>query len=178
MTAENAASTPEGEQTREPNPAEAKAPKWDGDFDPDRAAKLVANLRAEAEQARNELKQAKAVLDAQAEAEKTELQKLQEARERDAQELLETRSQLLRMKVQREHNLPDELADFLTGDDEEAMKAKATRLAAFAKTPADDMPHRPNPALQPTPGHGGPSPEPEWDPDKAAAAIRADLDML
>jgi septal ring factor EnvC (AmiA/AmiB activator) len=154
----------------EPTPP-AKAPQWDGEFDPERAAKLIANLRSEAEAARNELKQARTVLEAQEEAEKSDLQKAQEARERAARELEETRTELLRLRTQKEHGLPDELATFLTGD-EETMKVQAERLAAFAKAPADELPHRPEAAL--TPGHGGPAPEPKFDADAAAAAIRAE----
>jgi hypothetical protein len=147
---------------------ETKSPEWDGPFDPERAARLVANLRSDLEKAKAELVSAKSTVEEKVEAEKSELQRLSERAESAERELTETRSALTRLSVAKEFHLPEEMVGFLTGSEEE-MKAKAEQLSRFVKRPADDVPGKPKATL--TPGHGGDE-TPVFDPAKVAASVR------
>lgn len=171
-TEEENNSTPPASETP-PTATEDKAPKWDGDFDPDRAAKLVANLRSDLEAAKTELKTAKESLGEKEEAEKTEFQRIQERAEAAEKAAAESRMELLRLRVAKEHNLPDDLMEFLTGDSEEDLAAKAERLAEYAAGPAADVSGRPKPKLRPGTGVEDPVAEAKADFDPLAVANKA-----
>lgn len=168
--APEAPTAPTGEDATAPAPTtQDKAPKWDGDFDPDRAATLVAKLRQERDGFKTERDALAAKMGEKEDAEKSEFQRLQERAEKAERALKEAETSLLRAKVAKEHSIPEDLVGFLTGETEEEMKARAESLSAFVKAPADDVQGKPKPAL--TPGHNAP-PEAEFDPEKVAAAAR------
>lgn len=150
---------------------EGKSPGWDGDFDPDRAARLVTNLREESKKAKEELAELRKRLSEKEDAEKSEFQRLQERAERAEQELNQTRSALLVAEVSKEYGVP---ADLLTGSNREEIEARAKALAEWAgapKRPADDVPGKPKPKL--VPGSGPANDGAPFDPNAAAARIRA-----
>lgn len=152
--------------------AEGKGPGWEGDFDPDRAARLVTNLREESKKAKDELAELRKKLTDKEDAEKSEFQRLQERAERAETELNQTRSALLVAEVSKEYGVP---ADLLTGSNREEIEARAKALAEWAgagKRPADDVPGRPKPKL--VPGNGAATESSEtFDPVATAAKIRA-----
>lgn len=165
-------------------------PPWGDDFDAERAWTLVQNLRGdldklktERDDARQERDDAKAASDSTESAEKLTAA---EARAKAAETSLWTERAL------RKHSIDEDLVDFLTGDTEEDILAKAERLAGRSKPaeekpstdgdpkdgdkPADDkpagdqgLPGTPKPSL--TPGHGGDTSAP-FDPDAIAAKAR------
>jgi hypothetical protein len=86
----------------------------------------------------------------------------------------------------RKHEIDEELVEFLSGDTEEAILAKAEKLSKVRKpdaekpeaaaekdaekpSPEGDLQSRPAPNL--TPGHGGDTPAP-FDPEAIASAAR------
>lgn len=141
-------------------PASGKAPNWDGDFDPARAARLVENLRAE----NAALKAATA---------KANTDTGQSADDRIA--ALEARAakaerNLLVAEAVKAHGIPDDLVEFLTADTAEALTKQAEALAKHAKKPADEVPGRPKPRL--TPGTGSGSEAPAFDAKALAESLR------
>ena len=163
-------------------------PPWGDDFDAERAWTLVQNLRGDLEkrtterdEARQERDDAKAAGDSTEAAEKLTAA---EARAKTAETSLWTERAI------RKHSIDEDLVDFLTGDTEEEILAKAERLAGRSKPdgdkPAGDskdgdkpdgdkpdgdqgLPGTPKPSL--TPGHGGDTPAP-FDPAAIAAKAR------
>jgi uncharacterized protein YPO0396 len=114
------------EKTDEP---QGKAPEFDGEIDAEKAARLVANLRAEVASLKTERDDARSERDAFREAaektgaERDEALKAAVKRAEDAERTLAISK----------HNLPDdvvaEFADYLTGPPD-VLDAKAARLAA------------------------------------------------
>lgn len=157
-------------------------PPWGDDFDAARAWTLVVNLRAEVADEKEAHAATKAERDTLAEektAAETAAQEATTAREA-AEEATRTASRDLWIeRAVRKHGLDDDLVEFLTGDDEEAILAKAERLAGRNKpgkkdeenADAANLSGRPTPAL--TPAHGGDAPAP-FDPDAIADSARAE----
>lgn len=175
----------------------AQTPPW-GDaenFDPERAWRLIENLREEVASIKAERDALKADADKRADAEKTDLQRAVERAEAAEQRAKEAERSLWTERALRKHPLPEGLDEeteaeflaFLSGDSEEEIVRKAARLEALrggAKS-ADEkpdgeqgagaeqsaqVPGKPAPAL--VPGHGGDAAEP-FDPDAVAQAARA-----
>lgn len=148
-----------------------KSPAWEGEFDPERAARLVFNLRDESKKAREKLAELEKKLAEKEDAEKSEFQRLQERAERAEAELAKTNSALLVAEVSKAYGVP---ADLLTGSNREEIEARAKALAEWAqapKRPADELPAKPKPRL--IPGTGGDSGADDFDPTALAAKIRA-----
>ncbi|GAA2843848.1 hypothetical protein Acy02nite_68380 [Actinoplanes cyaneus] len=143
-------------------PPVGQAPTWDGDFDPDRAKRLVENLRKERDEARSKLK-------AHEDDQKSDLQKAQESREELARELATLRKE----HAAKEHGLPASLARFLTGDTAEEIAASAKALAeetGLTKTETAPLPGRPKPRLKP--GHAAGDEATDFDPEAVIKAVR------
>lgn len=154
-------------------PASEKAPKWEGEFDPERAARLVENLRKEAAETKARLAAYEKAQQEREDAEKSEAQRLAERAQRAEDEAKAARRELIAAKVVAKHGLPESAVSFLTGDTEEEIEAKAQALAELAsvgKRPADEIPGKPKPRL--TPGQGESESE-GFDPDAMAAKIRS-----
>lgn len=162
------------EETPAPTPpAEDKSPGWEGDFDEERAKRLVTNLREEQGKTKAELAELRKKLAEKEDAEKTEFQRLQERAERAETELNQTRSALLVAEISKEYGVP---ADLLTGSNREEIEARAKALAEWAgpgKRPADDVPGRPKPKLVPGSGIAADGDAESFDPAATAAKIRA-----
>lgn len=160
--------TPAGDDKGTPTPKptdEGKRPKWDGEFDADRAASLVANLRTEKEDLATKVKALEAQIAEKGGTEQT----LQERLEAMEARLQNADRELLVSKIAKAHSIPEDLLDLLTGKDEASLTAQAERLAAYAKKPADDVAGKPKPKL--TPGRGG-DPEDDFDAQAIAKAVR------
>ena len=124
-----AAEAPEQQEGEEQQPQESAepAPPWgsDEEFDPERAWKLIQNLRKEKDELKPLAEKARELEDSQ----KSEQQRLNEERDALAKERDLLRGELLRERVARKHGLPDKLASRLQGDDEESLEADAKELA-------------------------------------------------
>ena len=176
--AQEGASTDAKEQritmSETPNPVtpadtspEGKAPEFEGDFDAEKAKRLVANLRGEV-----------AALTTERDSFKTDLDSFKEAAEKTGVEretalaaAIERAATAEREVALAKHDLPEDVlkdfADYLTGTPEE-VEAKATKLAArFKKVeetvePTEEAPKaapvtRPKAAL--VPGNGDDAPK-------------------
>lgn len=95
----------------------------------------VKQLREEAAGYRVRLKEIE-------DAEKSELQKAQEAAESAQRELAATRTEAARLRIAAKHGIGEDHLDFLTGSDEEELEAKAVKLATLIKTPTNEEPQR------------------------------------
>lgn len=177
-----------GETTENP---EGKAPEFEGEFDAEKAQRLVANLRGEIAT----LKERTAAITAERDDFKAAAEKSGEERDKALKDALDRAEAAERSLAIKKHNLPDdvveEFADYLTGTAAE-VDAKAAKLAARLgaapkeeqpapegeesgekdgeeEEPPANLPERPKPAL--TPGHGG-EVTPEFDPVAIAKAAR------
>ena len=143
----------------EAKPNDGETPPWGDDFDAERAWRLIQNLRQE----KDALK-----------ARKDDPEKLSAAEQR-AKEA--ERALYLERAFRKYPELDaDDFRDFLTGETEEEILAKAERLARLGKpkeeAPASDpapTPNKPTPSL--VPGHGGEE-RPAFDPVAIAKAAR------
>lgn len=168
-----APAAPETPATPE-TPAAPEAPadsgfKFEGEFDKERAEKLVTNLKNESKTYKQELAEAKAKLAEHERAKMSETEKLQADYKSATDELAALKREMQLQSVAKKHNLPEELTQFITGDTAEEMDAKAKLLADKLQpaTPAD-VPGKPR--LKPTPGNGA---------DTAVAQLsQADLDGM
>lgn len=102
---------------------------FDGQFDPDRAARLIAALRDEAKTAKAKATQYEKAAQERVDAEKTELQKAVERAERAEARAAVVERDRTRAATLRTHGLDEDLAEFL-GDDESKFAARAEALAA------------------------------------------------
>src|SRR5690606_21014753 len=131
QTVENA--TPEGSDT---------APRSIDEF-PEDAQRMIRELREEAKANRLKLKEAEPLIDAARKAEEANKSELERATERANKleaELSQLRNESLRTKIATELGRP-ELAEFLSGDDEESLRAYGERLVGLVKpaTPTPDL---------------------------------------
>jgi FtsZ-binding cell division protein ZapB len=176
-------------ENEQPKPAEEKPETpWGNDFDPERAWKLVTNLRTELAELKTENGTLKTERQARKDDGKDDLTKLQERLQAAEKAAKDSERALYLERVLRKHPALEDFADLLTGENEEEISAKADRLAAIGKPkePADgekppaeigeqkpaeeaELPGKPEPAL--TPGHGGAETTP-FDPAAIAKAAR------
>lgn len=163
--------------TTDSKPDDGKKPVFDGEFDADRAARLVANLRADLDKAKADLKTATDTLTAQADAEKSDLQKAQDRIAALEKENVSIKTEALRVRIAAKHNLPEDVHEFLVGDTEEEMEKRATALAKYAKKgeteetgETSEIPGKPKTRL--VPGHTSGDDDAAFDPKAIAAAIR------
>lgn len=146
---------PEGTTPSAPAPTApvGSAPKWDGDFDPERAARLVENLRTEVEGLKAKNTEATAKLTQYEQAQLTEAEKLTQRASSAESELAKVRRDLAVRDALEAHGLPKEAARFLTGETAEEIADAAKAFAAL--NPAKPAEAAPLPATLPVPGHGG-----------------------
>lgn len=160
-------------------------PPWERDgkpFDPERAWSLITALRGEVDDLKADRDAIKTERDAMAaekaaaeDAKKDDLTRATDRLTAAEKAAADAQRTLWVERALRKYQLEDDDVDFLTGDTEDAITAKAERLAARGKARKDEgetpepPTHRPAPAL--TPGHGGDAPVP-FDPDAIAKAAR------
>lgn len=160
----NGEPTPGAPGNTPPAPTD-KAPKWEGEYDPEKAARLVANLRTELDTVKGKLR-------TREDAEKSELQRAQERAEEIARELRTERAK----GAAQSHKIPASLAKFIVGNTAEEIEASAKALAEELglpkdEAPADSIPGRPKPRL--VPGHAtGDDDAGAFDPEAVIKAAR------
>lgn len=157
--------------TAETPPVTENAPTFEGEFDAEKAAALVANVRTENKALKDRLKAFEDAKKAADEAEMTEAQKAMARAEAAEARLAAIETESLRAKVAAAHNLPADAVAYLTGADEAAMTAQAEGLAKLTAPAAPELPGRPTARL--VPGHSGsPDAESTFDPAAVAKAAR------
>lgn len=134
-----------------PTPA---APKWDGDFDPERAARLVENLRAEVAGLKTQNTEAQAKLTQYETAQLTEAEKLSQRAATAEAELAKTRREVAVRDALEANGLPKDAARFLTGETAEEIAESAKAFAALAPAKSAEPADPPIPPTLPVPGHG------------------------
>lgn len=137
-------------------------------------AAYVAKIRAEAAKYRNE---AKANADAARklaeieDAQKTETQRLNDARTKAEAEAAAARAEALRWKIAARHGISDDEAElFLTGGDEETLVRQAEVLAAKNRTATAAAPAAPTPT---PPAAPAPAPAPRADLSQGARGAKS-----
>ena len=156
-------------------------PPWGDDFDAERAWTLVQNLRSDLKKVKDERDTLATERQAREDEGKPELEKLTGRLTKVEQDFKDAQRALFVERALRKHSISEDLVEFLTGDSEEEILAKAERLASLNKGKSDDDKDdkdgeqelddagRPKAALRP--GHGGDSPAP-FDADAIAKAAR------
>lgn len=71
-------------------------------------------------------------------AKKSEIQKAQEVAHAAQAELAATRAEATRLRVAAKHGIGEDHLDLLSGDDEEELEAKASKLASLIKTTTEE----------------------------------------
>jgi len=161
-------------------PAADKAPWTAENFDPERAWRLVENLRGELDGLKTERDALRAERQEREDAEKSETERLSGRLTDAEQKLADAQRAVYLERALRKHSIPEDLVEFLTGDTEEEITAKAERLAALGSGSKSDedaskQGDQPNPSGKPTPaltpGHGGEEETP-FDPAAIAKSAR------
>lgn len=152
-------------------------PDFDGPFDEERAKRLIAHLRDEVKDTKAERDALKARVTATEDSKKTDDEKGAERLNAALKEAADAKRALFVERAVRKHELPDDVVEFLSGDTEEEIFAKAERLSTLSKpkapeapeAPAPEAPERPTPDLKP--GHNTDDAKP-FDAAAIAAASR------
>lgn len=160
-----AAAAPTDPVEVETAPSSAPAEPTLGDAGKD-ALKAERTARRQAEKQANELA---ARIREFEDRDKSELEKLTEAAANAKAEAAAARAEMLRLKVAAELELPADLHEFLTGNDEDELRSKAEKLKAA--TGAGD-PRR----MKPDPAQGA-TPQPGSGPDQLAEADLASMSV-
>ena len=150
-------------------PAEGETPPWGDDFDAARAWTTIKSLREVEKQFKADKADRERLAKEAADAEKSEVEKLQARLAEVEGELSKKEHAALVSSIAREAGVPDELVDFLTAKDEEGLKVQAERLASMK--PSAPAVTRPKPRLV-----SGSAPDDvaeSVDPAAIAARIRA-----
>jgi hypothetical protein len=167
------------------DPANTSTPPWGDDFDAARAWALVQNLRADLTAEKGKVATVTGERDS-AISERDSAITERDTLQTDLQAKSTLEKDLFVERAIRKHPAAEAFADFLTGDTEDEILAKAARLAgASAPAPAEptdpdagdaangdpapDPVTRPTPSL--TPGHGGDTPAP-FDADAIVKSVR------
>lgn len=174
--------TPDPDNTPDPQTPPAPNPEsefdFDGEFDPDRAKRLIAAQKADKEALRQKIEAA--------ERERDELKQKWDAHE--AEKLTAEQKQALELEQARKelaaerrkaalvrHQLPESALMFLTAESADDIEAQAAALAELHPH-TDDEPPAPDLHVAPQPNLPGgqkiPPSEPPFDPAAIAAAAR------
>jgi hypothetical protein len=141
--AEDPTPTPEPDPPADPEPDPEPKKPWgsDDDFDPDKAWRLIENLRSDIDRLKPQAARAKELEDAQ----KTEQQRLAEARDAEKQRADTAEAQAARLEAAIRHGLSEEDLDLLDGVPADKVEQRARRLAErLAQNIADPQPPPPS----------------------------------
>ena len=155
---------PEGDEPTTQQNADPKPP-WgsDDEFDPNKAWKLIQNLRSDLEKAKPAVQRVKELEDAT----KSEAQRLAEARDAEKSRADKVEGELMRLRVGLAKGLTEAQAKRLVGSTKAELEADADDLlATFGGSRPGNS--RPTERLR---GGGDPNEEPEPDLQKIAADI-------
>lgn len=158
--------TTPSEPEPQPTPAEpTEHPKveFDGEFDEDRAKRLIENLRSEKANLQTQLADQAPLVQAAKEAEEAQKTELQRANER-AEQLANDNNRLLLEAIAAKHGIAEEDYDLLGSGTREELESRAQRLAArTAPAPTvDAAPPSQRPVASMRPG-ASPTPPPVED---------------
>lgn len=139
----DATSTPETTAETHSEAPETPQDAFDGPFDAERAARKIANIRADLDKARAERDDYKTRWTEYEDSQKSEAQKLAEAAEAARADAVKAQGELLRYKIAATKGLDPELLPFLPAGSEDEVSAAADVLVA--KLAAASAPRRPQP---------------------------------
>lgn len=174
-TNEGAENTEEGEGAQdatpqEPSKGKEQTPPWgsDEEFDPQKAWRLIQNLRDENSELKPKAQKLKELEDEQKSEQERLTEKLTETEKRAAEAELKA----ARLEVATEKGLPKSSVKFLTGTTAEELEASADELLALMKPDDDEgasaTSRRPKERLKPG---ASPDSEPEVNPSELADSI-------
>jgi hypothetical protein len=172
----------EGEETDEEKEARlaaeaaSKKKPWgaDADFDPDKAWKLITNLRTDVEKVKQERDQLKQKVLEHENASKTEQEKSAERAATAEKDAADAKRDASRLRIAVKKGLTETQAKRLVGDTEEELEADADELVASFKSD-DDGGEKPTTKTRPKEnlrtGAAPSSEAEETDPEKLAAMV-------
>lgn len=116
-------------------------PRIEGEFDPERAQRLVAHLRGEVKELKEELTRVKQEAE-KASGYKTQFEQAQEELSSVKNELTNMQQLSVKTKLLTDRGLGEDFIKLLTGDDEQGWTETADMLAALkgSSTTGDDTP--------------------------------------
>lgn len=167
----------EAREAAEAAAAEAAKKPWgdDKDFDPDKAWKLIQNLRGDVDKAKKRGDDLAAKVKGFEDASKTDTEKLEERATTAESQLSATQREAARLRIALKKGLTETQAKRLVGDSEEELEKDADDLlASFKDDDGDgggsgDRRGTPKPRMR---TGAAPASEPdETDPDKLAAQV-------
>lgn len=148
--------TPAPATGQEPTPAQTPpaqptqpAQTWQGEYDPERAARLVDNLRTEAQGYKTEIATLREKVAGFEQAQLSDAEKLTQRAESAETELVTARREAVMLR----HGLPDEAAELMSGTTVEEINARAEKLKGLFGTRQTQEPE-PLPSTLPIPGNG------------------------
>lgn len=139
MADEPTPDAPKGDQDppKPPDPP-AKPPWGDDDFDPDKAWKLISNLRADVDKTKADRDAFKTKVDEFEAASKSEVEKLQDQLKAALDDGTASKTDLARLRAALKHGLDEEDLDLLGTGTPEEIDARAERIAKRLKGAEDD----------------------------------------
>lgn len=149
-------------------------PVFDGEFDADRARKLIDSLRGENKSLKSRWADAAPKLteyDRLVEASKSELEQAQEAARQHQTRAEQAERDLARHRIALSKGLQVDDLEFIHGDDEESIAAAADKFLARTRDNASPRPPRPDPS-QGSSASGGVAPSPG---DQFAAFLKQQM---
>lgn len=171
--------TPQDDVTTQQPPADDgqqaqdTAPPWGSDdqFDPDKAWRLIQNLRGDLDKVKNDRETFKSKVDEFENANKTELERLSESKQQAETAAAKARTEAIRLRMAIKYSLEEEDLDLLGAGTEEDIEARAKRLAervSASPTAGGRTTTRPQESLRP-----GATPDGEPDPTDMNALLHA-----
>lgn len=137
MGSENVEQTPTPQQQTVPERQEDKTPVIDGEFDPERMKRLVANVRAENADTKKQLAALKTVEQRLVQVEQ-QLAEAQKTAAAASEENMRLREDARKRELLAEHGLGKEYARFLTGDSEQEWLEDIVLLARTSEAEGAD----------------------------------------
>jgi hypothetical protein len=154
------------------DPPERKPPWTSDDFDPERAAKLLENLRDDLDKIKGERDDLRTKVQEHEDATKSDTQKLEERATKAEARAAAAENSAARLRVALNKGLTETQAKRLVGDSEEDLEKDADELLSSFRAEDDDpdeRPRRPRERLRPG---AAPAVEPENDdPASLAEAV-------
>ncbi|HLR84801.1 MAG TPA: hypothetical protein VK059_07605 [Nocardioidaceae bacterium] len=157
----------------EPQQKSEPTPPWgsDEEFNPEKAWKLIQNLRGDNDKLKTDRDEFKSKVDEAEQAKMTDQQRLEKERDEAKQNAESSTVELARMKAALKHGLDEDDLEFISGKTAEEIEASAAKFKDRYKPTGGKTPpsNRPKEQLR---GGSEPASEPdETDPRKLAASI-------
>ena len=129
---------------------DGKRPPWkDGEFDAERAWKKIQALEGDKDKFKSRAEEAEGKVKTFEERDKTETERLNDAKEAAAKEAAALKAENIRLRARAKYGLSEEDDELLGDGDEEDIEARAKRVAELKKGQEPEESRRPKERLRP-----------------------------